>query len=235
MNEGSCVFPAVLMSVGMDWSAVIVFKPWPQSFLNVNQVVFVPKRNKSQTSDVTSASFSLEDLLNHTRKSSSSASVISWHNDVRMHGGFQSSATSSHGEAVQVVNDAARRRGGELWLTCLKKENYPILRDGGMQRVPAGESPHFQTICAINDDIIRVWQWSGFKGGFPLPAHTLDSNVLWGLLCWSCFHWIILKQILLKTCSGGIKWAASEILTGQNTCILIIITAQASTQYSCVG
>lgn len=71
---------------------------------------------------------------------------------------------------------------GELWLTCLKKENYPILGDA--QCVPAGipragESPHFQTICKVNADFIRVGDSEvDLKGGFPLPADTLDSNVL---------------------------------------------------------
>lgn len=59
-----------------------------------------------------------------------------------------------------------------------------MLRDGEVQCVPAGapragKSPHSQTICVINDDIIRVCDSEvDLKGGFPLPADTLDSNVL---------------------------------------------------------
>lgn len=124
------------------------------------------------------------------RKSSSSASVISWHNDVRMQGRTVAFKTLRRPHMVRrnrLLTTAPIRE--ELWLTCLKKENYPIPRDGEVQHVPAGapragESPYSQTLCAINDDIIRVCDSEvDLKGGFPLPADTLASNVLSVVLC----------------------------------------------------
>lgn len=82
-------------------------------------------------------------------------------------GGFQTSPSSSHGEAAQVVNDG--RRGGRTPtnLPLKGKLSHPIRRTVFSVRLQEGESPHSQTICAVNDDIIRVCD-SGvdLQGGF---------------------------------------------------------------------
>lgn len=63
--------------------------------------------------------------------------------------------------------------GEELWLTCLKKENYPVLRVWDTEcssTYQSKEIPHSQTICAINADNITCECEGDLKGGFPLPA-----------------------------------------------------------------
>lgn len=84
-----------------------------------------------------------------------------------MDGGFQTSPPSSHGEAAQVVNDGRRGGRASTILPLKGKLSHPRVAQCSAWDCREGESPHSQTICAVNDDLIRVCDSEvDLQGGF---------------------------------------------------------------------